>query len=80
MFVYTCGESCLTFQIEADVALLALVRDNRTVLSSFDDVRLSSLRTGPCCKIKRENVLQEIFSSPEYKRPKNFTLVFPHQA
>lgn len=37
--VHTCGQTGLTFQIEAAVALLALVRENRTMLSSFDGAR-----------------------------------------
>lgn len=40
MFVCTFGETDLAFQIEVDVALPALVRENMTMLRSFDDACL----------------------------------------
>lgn len=40
MFVHARGETGLTFEIKAGVALISLVRENRTMLSSFDDAHL----------------------------------------
>lgn len=40
MFVHACGQTGLTFEMEAGVALLELVRENKTMLSSFDDACL----------------------------------------
>lgn len=78
MFVHSCGETDLIFQTEAGVALLALVRENRSAILMM--LVFEFFENWDLLQDRKVNPLQGFIRSPEYQRPKYFTLACLRQA